>query len=78
MGVELESPKEFKAVMDQVFSLISEDPDMGPKLRDADVPQRFDFDDVDMVVNSARRRTARPATCTGSGATTSTGSRRSR
>ena len=51
MGVELESPKEFKAVMDQVFSLMSEDPDMGPKLRDANVPQRFDFDDVDMVVN---------------------------
>jgi hypothetical protein len=24
---------------------------MGPKLRDADVPQRFEFDDVDMVVN---------------------------
>ena len=51
MGVELESPKEFKAVMDAVFSLMSEDPDMGPKLRDANVPQRFDFDDVDMVVN---------------------------
>jgi len=51
MGVELESPKEFKTVMDAVFSLMSEDPDMGPKLRDANVPQRFDFDDVDMVVN---------------------------
>ena len=51
MGVELESPKEFRAVMDEVFSLMSEDPDMGPKLRDANVPQRFDFDDVDMVVN---------------------------
>ena len=51
MGVELESPKEFKEVMNAVFALMSEDPDMGPKLRDADVPQRFDFDDVDMVVN---------------------------
>jgi hypothetical protein len=51
MGVELESPKEFKTVMDAVFSLMSDDPDMGPKLRDANVPQRFDFDDVDMVVN---------------------------
>jgi hypothetical protein len=51
MGVDIESPKEFKAVMDEVFSLMSEDPDMGPKLRDANVPQRFDFDDVDMVVN---------------------------
>jgi len=51
MGVQIESPKEFRTVMDAVFSLMSEDPDMGPKLRDADVPQRFDFDDVDMVVN---------------------------
>jgi hypothetical protein len=24
---------------------------MGPELRDADVPQRFEFDDVDLVVN---------------------------
>jgi hypothetical protein len=51
MGVELESPKEFKTVMDTVFSLMSEDPEMGPKLKDADVPQRFEFDDVDMVCN---------------------------
>ncbi len=51
MGVDLESPKEFRAVMDIVFSLMSEDPDMGPKLKDADVPQRFEFDDVDMVCN---------------------------
>src|SRR3954449_13632216 len=26
-------------------------PDMGPKLRDADVPQRFEFPDVDLVMN---------------------------
>ncbi len=51
MGVDIESPKEFKQVMDAVFTLMSEDDDMGPKLRDADVPQRFEFDDVDMVVN---------------------------
>lgn len=51
MGVELKSPKEFKEVMDTVFSLMSDDPDMGPKLKDADVPQRFEFDDVDMVCN---------------------------
>ncbi len=24
---------------------------MGPRLRDADVPQRFEFDDLDLVVN---------------------------
>src|SRR3954466_3793108 len=37
--------------MDRVFAMMDEDPDMGPKLRDADVPQRFEFTDVDMVVN---------------------------
>ena len=51
MGVEFNSSREFREVMDRVFTLMSEDPDMGPKLRDADVPQRFEFDDVDLVVN---------------------------
>jgi hypothetical protein len=45
------SPEEFREVIDQVFTIMSEDPDMGPRLRDADVPQRFDFDDMDMVLN---------------------------
>jgi hypothetical protein len=45
------SSKEFREVMDRVFQLMDEDPDMGPKLRDADVPQRFEFPDVDMVMN---------------------------
>jgi hypothetical protein len=37
--------------MDRVFSMMSEDAEMGPRLRDADVPQRFEFPDVDLVVN---------------------------
>ncbi|MBV9311820.1 MAG: hypothetical protein JOZ73_13395 [Solirubrobacterales bacterium] len=37
--------------MDRTFTLMSEDPDMGPKLRDADTPQRFEFTDLDLVVN---------------------------
>jgi hypothetical protein len=37
--------------MDRTFTLMSEDPDMGPKLRDADTPQRFEFTDMDLVVN---------------------------
>jgi hypothetical protein len=37
--------------MDRVFALMSEDPEMGPKLKKADVPQRFEFEDVDLVVN---------------------------
>jgi hypothetical protein len=48
---QFQSPKEFREVMDRIFSMMDDDPDMGPKLRDADVPQRFEFDDVDMVVN---------------------------
>jgi hypothetical protein len=51
MAAEFGSEKEFKQVIDQVFSMMSEDPDMGPKLRDADVPQRFEFTDFDLVVN---------------------------
>ena len=30
---------------------MSDDPEMGPKLRDADTPQRFEFTDLDLVVN---------------------------
>jgi hypothetical protein len=45
------SAKEFREVMDRIFSLMDEDPDMGPRLRDADVPQRFEFEDLDLVVN---------------------------
>jgi hypothetical protein len=48
------SPKnaqEFREVMDRVFEMMSTDPDMGPKLRDAETPQRFEFPDLDLVVN---------------------------
>lgn len=45
------NPREFRECMDRVFTLMSEDPEMGPKLRKADVPQRFEFEDVDLVVN---------------------------
>ena len=45
------SADEFREVMDRVFELMSTDPDMGPKLRDAETPQRFEFPDVDEVVN---------------------------
>ena len=48
---QFRSEAEFREVMDRVFTMMSEDPAMGPKLRDADVPQRFEFPDLDMVVN---------------------------
>jgi hypothetical protein len=51
MSAQFNSPKEFREVMDRIFEMMNSDPDMGPKLRDADVPQRFEFSDVDMVVN---------------------------
>jgi hypothetical protein len=48
---EFASAKEFREVMDRTFTIMSEDPDMGPELRDADTPQRFEFTDLDLVVN---------------------------
>jgi hypothetical protein len=51
MAAEFKSPKEFREVMDRIFTMMDTDPDMGPKLRAADVPRRFEFADVDMVVN---------------------------
>jgi hypothetical protein len=51
MGISFDSPQEFQDVIDEVFSMMDGDPDMGPKLRDADVPQRFEFTDLDLVVN---------------------------
>ena len=45
------SDAEFIEVMDRTFAIMDEDPEMGPKLRDADVPQRFEFSDLDLVVN---------------------------
>jgi hypothetical protein len=51
MASPFTSAKEFREVMDRVFTMMSEDPEMGPRLRDADVPQRFEFRDLDMVMN---------------------------
>ncbi len=61
MGATFSSPDEVIEVMDQIFSMMSEDPDMGPRLRDADVPQRFEFDDFDLVVNVRPGREGEPA-----------------
>lgn len=51
------SARELREVIDRVFELMDRDPEMGPRLRDADVPQRFEFEDFDLVVNV---RAARP------------------
>jgi SCP-2 sterol transfer family len=47
------SADEFRVVMDRTLELMSSDPTMGPKLRDADTPQRWEFPDFDLVVNLA-------------------------
>jgi hypothetical protein len=51
MSIPFSSPQEFRTVIDRAFTLMSEDPETGPRLRDVDVPQRFEFDDIDLVVN---------------------------
>jgi hypothetical protein len=51
MAASFESAKELREVIDAVFSMMDADPDMGPKLREANCPQRFEFSDYDMVVN---------------------------
>jgi hypothetical protein len=45
------SPEELRVVIDRAFALMDEDSTMGPELRDADVPQRFEFSDVGLVLN---------------------------
>ncbi len=56
MAPEFTSTEQFRAVIDGVMTLMSEDPAMGPQLREADVPQRFEFDDLDLVVNARAAR----------------------
>jgi len=57
VAASFESARELREVIDEVFSMMDRDPDMGPQLRDADTPQRFEFSDFDTVVNI---RAARP------------------
>ncbi len=45
------SPERFRELIDALFTMLSEDPEMGPRLRAADTPQRFEFEDLDLVVN---------------------------
>ena len=57
---EFASAREFREVIDRTFTIMSEDPEMGPKLRDADTPQRFEFTDLDLVVNIRAGREGEP------------------
>jgi hypothetical protein len=51
MSQGFRSADECREVIDRAFDLMSRDPVMGPKLRDADAPQRWEFPDLDLVVN---------------------------
>ena len=50
-AVEFRSPEEFREVVDRTFAMMDADAQMGPSLRDAEVPQRFEFADLGLVVN---------------------------
>ena len=60
MAREFASSREFREVQDRIFELMDTDPDMGPKLRAANVPQRFEITDLDLVVNIRAAREAEP------------------
>jgi hypothetical protein len=59
-SVVFNSTSEFVEVMNRAFALMSDDPEMGPKLRDADTPQRFEFTDLELVVNIRAGRPEEP------------------
>lgn len=48
-------------MLDRVLQMMSDDPEMGPRLRDADVPQRFEFEDFDLVMNVRAGRSGEQA-----------------
>jgi hypothetical protein len=49
--MSFKSAAEFREVMDKTFTIMSTDSEMGPALRDAETPQRFEIPDLDLVVN---------------------------
>jgi hypothetical protein len=61
MASPFASAREFRDVLDRVLQMMSEDPEMGPRLRDADVPQRFEFEDFDLVMNVRAGRSGEQA-----------------
>jgi hypothetical protein len=60
MAAAYRSTQEFREVTDRAFALLCDDPTMGPALRDADAPQRFEFTDLDLVANIRAGRDGEP------------------
>jgi hypothetical protein len=48
---DFKSADECREVIGRALALMSEDPDMGPKLRAAETPQRWEFPDLHLVLN---------------------------
>jgi hypothetical protein len=51
MASPFTSTQEFCEVVDVFFAMLSDDAELGPRLRTAGVSQRFDFDDLGLVLN---------------------------
>jgi hypothetical protein len=49
---QFKNKKEFVNVMNKLFTLMSTDPKVGPKLAVARVPQRWVFSDLDLALNA--------------------------
>ena len=45
------SADELREVLDKTFAMMSEDEEVGPKLKAADTPQRFEFSDLQLSVH---------------------------
>jgi hypothetical protein len=46
-----QSPEELREVLDKVFTAVSEDPELGPEYKAADTATRYEFPDVEQVLN---------------------------
>ncbi len=62
MAAEFRSADECREVLDRTFAMMDDDARMGPALRDAEVPQRFEFADLELVVNIRGARAGEPGT----------------
>lgn len=51
MADGFQSPDEFREVVDKAFALMNADEDLGPRLKAADTPQRFEFSDLELVAH---------------------------
>ncbi len=58
--VAFKSVAEFREVIDRTFKIMRDDREMGPKLREADISQRFEFPDIRLVVNLRAGRPEEP------------------